>query len=63
MLDIMIPKRTLRDHITQSRGHFPIPFDCDHIERWLDRTGTTGRSGMSVNTGAGLHSGHEYVLV
>ena len=33
------------------------PFHCDHIARWSARSGTTGRSGTGVNTGARLGSG------
>ena len=35
----------------------PEPFHCDHIARWSARSGTTGRSGTGVNTGARLRSG------
>ena len=38
-------------------GPVPEPFHCDHIARWSARSGTTGRSGTGVNTGARLHSG------
>ena len=34
----------------------PEPFHCDHIARWSARSGTTGRSGTGVNTGARLRS-------
>ena len=38
-------------------GTVPEPFHCDHIARWSARSGTTGRSGTDVNTGARLRSG------
>ena len=44
-------------HTTQPTGPVPEPFHCDHIARWSARSGTTGRSGTGVNTGARLRSG------
>ena len=42
---------------TEPTGPVPEPFHCDHIARWSARSGTTGRSGTGVNTGARLRSG------
>ena len=44
-------------HTTEPTGPVPEPFHCDHIARWSARSGTTGRSGTGVNTGARLRSG------
>ena len=44
-------------HTTEPTGPVPEPFHCDHIARWSARSGTTGRSGPGVNTGARLRSG------
>ena len=44
-------------HTTEPTGPAPEPFHCDHIARWSARSGTTGRSGTGVNTGARLRSG------
>ena len=44
-------------HTTKPTGPVPEPFHGDHIARWLTRSGTTGRSGTGVNTGARLRSG------
>ena len=44
-------------HTTELTGPVPEPFHCDHIARWSARSGTTGRSGTGVNTGARLRSG------
>ena len=44
-------------HTTEPTGHVPEPFHCDHIVGWLARTGTTGRNGTGVNTGARLRTG------
>ena len=44
-------------HTTEPTGPVPEPFHCDHIVRWSARSGTTGRSGTGVNTGARLRSG------
>ena len=44
-------------HTTEPTGPVPEPFHCDHIARWSARSGTTGRSGTGVNTGAQLRSG------
>ena len=44
-------------HTTGPTGPVPEPFHCDHIARWSARSGTTGRSGTGVNTGARLRSG------
>ena len=42
----------------RATGPVPEPFHCDHIARviarWSARSGTTGRSGTGVNTGARL---------
>ena len=46
--------------IPQPSTSVPEPLNCDHI--WSDRSGTTGRSGMDVNTGARLRSGPEAVM-
>ena len=46
-----------RVHTTEPTGPVPEPFHCDHIARWSARSGTTGRSGTGVNTGARLRSG------
>ena len=46
-----------RVHTTKPTGPVPEPFHCDHIARWSARSGTTGRSGTGVNTGARLRSG------
>ena len=45
-----------RSHHRANRTHSE-PFHCDHIARWSARSGTTGRSGTGVNTGARLRSG------
>ncbi len=42
---------------TEPTGPVPEPFHCDHIARWSARSGTTGRSGTGVNTGARSRSG------
>ena len=53
-----VPERVqLRVHTTEPTGPVPEPFHCDHIARWSARSGTTGRSGTGVNTGARLRSG------
>ena len=53
-----VPERVqLRVHTTETTGPVPEPFHCDHIARWSARSGTTGRSGTGVNTGARLRSG------
>ena len=53
-----VPERVqLRIHTTEPTGPVPEPFHCDHIVRWSARSGTTGRSGTGVNTGARLRSG------
>ena len=53
-----VPERVQsRVHTTEPTGPVPEPFHCDHIARWSARSGTTGRSGTSVNTGARLRSG------
>ena len=44
-------------HTTEPTGPVPERFHCDHIARWSARSGTTGRSGTGVNTGARLRSG------
>ena len=43
--------------MSRATGTVPEPFHCDHIARWSARSGTTGRSGTGVNTGARLRSG------
>ena len=53
-----VPERVQsRVHTTEPTGPVPEPFHCDHIARWSARSGTTGRSGTGVNTGARLRSG------
>ena len=53
-----VPERVQsRVHTTEPTGPVPEPFHCDHIARWSARSGTTGRSGTDVNTGARLRSG------
>ena len=53
-----VPERVQsRVHTTEPTGPVPEPFHCDHITRWSARSGTTGRSGTGVNTGARLRSG------
>ena len=46
-----------RVHTTEPTGPVPELFLCNHIARWSARSGTTGRSGTGVNTGARLRSG------
>ena len=43
--------------MSRETGTVPEPFHCDHIARWSARSGTTGRRGIGVNTGARLRSG------
>ena len=58
-----VPERVQsRVHTTEPTGPVPEPFHCDHIARWSARSGTTGRSGTGVNTGARLRSGTVPVL-
>ena len=54
-----VPERVQsRVHTTEPTGTFRIrSTHCDHIARWSARSGTTGRSGTGVNTGARLRSG------
>ena len=53
-----VPERVRsRVHTTEPSGPVPEPFHCDHIARWSALSGTTGRSGTGVNTGAWLRSG------
>ncbi len=53
-----VPERVQsRVHTTEPTGPVPEPFHCDHIARWSAHSGTTGRSGTGVNTGARLRSG------
>ena len=53
-----VPERVQsRVHTTEPTGPVPERFHCDHIARWSARSGTTGRSGTGVNTGARLRSG------
>ena len=53
-----VPERVQsRVHTTEPTAPVPEPFHCDHIARWSARSGTTGRSGTVVNTGARLRSG------
>ena len=53
-----VPERVQsRVHTTEPTGPVPESFHCDHIARWSARSGTTGRSGIGVNTGARLRSG------
>ena len=52
-----VPERVQsRVHTTEPTGPVPEPFHCDHIARWSARSGTTGRSGTGVNTGARLQT-------
>ena len=44
-------------HTPGPTGPVREPFHCDHIARWSARSGTPGRSGTGVNTGARLRSG------
>ena len=53
-----VPERVQsRVYNTEPTGLVPEPFHCNHIARWSARSGTTGRSGTGVNTGARLRSG------
>ena len=48
----LVPERVqLTVHTTEPTGTVPEPFHCDHIARWSDRSGTSGRSGTGLNTG------------
>ena len=48
----LVPERVqLTVHTTEPTGTVPEPFHCDHIARWLARSGTSGRSGTGLNTG------------
>ena len=52
-----VPERVQsRVHTTEPTRPVPELFHCDHIARWSARSGTTGRSGTGVNTGARLRS-------
>ena len=37
-------------HTTEPTGPVLVPFHCDHIARWSNRSGTTGCSGTGMNT-------------
>ena len=49
-------------HTTEPTRPVPEPFHCDHIARWSARSGTTGRSGTGVNTGARFRYGPKAVV-